>query len=207
MSITSISNVGYIVKLPENDMFIEDIFTNEMTNIDPNAIIEFIGTSPDSSSFMVVSKLINKTSIEKCINMFPVLSKQKELKIKINRQKEKKESAKLLKKLKKLPSCRKFSRLVNAINDIVTEAKEYYKEGDYRAVHGDLFDYEYLLTIYKLLKAGFLAETHKLIEKNLVLYTDLNYFPLPEKTLKAIEAAYMKKYKSDLSNKENTNAI
>jgi len=195
MSITVIKNLGFIVTLPDNNMRMDDLFTDEMSKIDPYAVVEAVHRSHTApSSFLVVSKMINKASIEKCLKVLPKLTEEKILSVKRNYQKEKKESQKLLKKLKKLPSCRKFPTLVNAINDVVREAKQSYLEGEYGAISNDLFDYDTLVVIYKLLKAGYLAEAYHPIKNCLILWMDPNYFPLPEETRKAIETAYVKKY-------------
>jgi hypothetical protein len=199
MSITTIPNLGYIVKLPDNDFRVDDIFSDEMQKIDPRAIVEAVDTSHEApSSFLVVSKIINKSSIEKCLKLLPGLAKEKKIKVKINWDKEKKESQKLIKKFKKLPACRKFPLLVSAINTVVDEAKQSYAEGEYGATSNDLMDYEYLVVIYKLLKSGHLAEAYHPIKNNLIIWasTDPNYFPLPEETRKAIEVAYVTKYQS-----------
>jgi hypothetical protein len=195
MSITVIKNLGFIVTLPDNNMRMDDLFTDEMNKIDPRAVVEAVDRSHTApSSYLVVSKLINKASIEKCLKVLPSLTEERCLSVKRNYQKEKKESQKLLKKLKKLPASKKFPTLVSAINDIVNDARMSYAEGEYGAVSNDLFDYDYLLTIYKLLKAGFLAEAYHPIKNCLILWMDPKYFPLPEETRKAIEAAYEKKY-------------
>lgn len=199
MSITSIPKLGFIVKLPDNDMRMDDIFTDEMYKIDARAVVEPVDRSHTApSSFLVVSKIINKSSIEKCLKLIPELAKEKKIKVKTNWDKEKKEAQKLIKKFKKLPACRKFPLLISAINTVVDEAKQSYEEGEYGATSNDLIDYEYLVVIYKLLKAGHLAEAYHPIKNNLIIWasTDANYFPLPEKTRKAIEAAYVKKYQS-----------
>ena len=197
MSITVIKNLGFIVTLPENDMGMDDTFTDELYEVDPYATIEPVDRSHEApSSFLVVSKLINKATIEKCLKVLPSLMEEKFIGVKRKREKLKKESRELLKKLKKLPACRKYPQLVEAINTVVWEANRSYEEGEYGAISTDLLDYNYLVVIYKLLKSGHLAEAYHPIKNNLVLWSEPNYFPLPEKTRKAIEAAYVKKYQS-----------